>query len=500
MLDGVSPEAIQEISQSYSRDDWQGLLDYVRLERAKQGSTSHFIEYVFAPLLEDGDGFLPDHIHQLIEFVESCIRDTKNGVALLPRGSSKSTSVTTGWLSEFIAKNPHIRIGLISNTDTQAWAFSSAIRSVYESNERFYELYGNCVSKKKWTDAEWYHRESKWVDSKDRTLFARGVGGPIVSKRFDVVILDDILDEENTATAEQMEKTETWFWKTLKPCLTPKGVMIYIGTRWAEDDMADRLIRSTDDGGKGWRNLVIPALACDDEGELVYDEVGEPISYWPARWPVQKLLEEREDMGSALFGVAYMNDTRGLTKGNVFHKLAPEYYFTELPQGSYSIRMGVDLASSEKERADYTARVVTAEDDKGNFYVLSVYRDKRETHHAEFIKDGWDAYPNIDLVICENQQFQSTLIQEVLEDYPYIPIEGMPADRDKTLRARAVAAKYEGHKVYHHVSLKNSAFERELLSFPKGHDDMVDALGYSFDLTGAGFFFGSLNRRSTVRR
>ena len=47
--------------------------------------------------------------------------------------------------------------------------------------------------------------------------------------------------------------------------------------------------------------------------------------------------------------------------------------------------MGVDLASSEKERADYTARVTTAEDDDGNFYVLSVVRDKRETHHAEFI-------------------------------------------------------------------------------------------------------------------
>jgi predicted phage terminase large subunit-like protein len=157
--------------------------------------------------------------------------------------------------------------------------------------------------------------------------------------------------------------------------------------------------------------------------------------------------------------------------------------------------MGVDLASSVRERADYTARVTTAEDlDTGDFWVLSAYRDKRESHHAEFVHDGWLAYPNIGLVIVESQQFQSTLIQEVMETYPKIPIEGKKADVDKTTRARAVAAKYEAHKVHHHSSLRGTAYEVELLSFPKGHDDFVDALGYSMDLGGNEFFFGSLRR------
>jgi predicted phage terminase large subunit-like protein len=157
--------------------------------------------------------------------------------------------------------------------------------------------------------------------------------------------------------------------------------------------------------------------------------------------------------------------------------------------------MGVDLASSERERADYTARVITAENNStGDFYVLSVYRDKRESGHAEFVHDGWSAYPGMALVTVENQQFQSTLIQTVMRDYPRIPIVGRRADIDKTTRARGVAARYEAHKVWHHQSLMDSDFERELLSFPKGHDDMVDALGYSMDLTGTGFFFASVRR------
>jgi predicted phage terminase large subunit-like protein len=83
-----------------------------------------------------------------------------------------------------------------------------------------------------------------------------------------------------------------------------------------------------------------------------------------------------------------------------------------------------------------------------------------------------------------------------METYPKIPILGKKADVDKVTRARAVAAKYEAHKVFHHASLRGSAFETELLSFPKGHDDFVDALGYSMDLGGNDFFFGSLKRAS----
>ena len=65
---------------------------------------------------------------------------------------------------------------------------------------------------------------------------------------------------------------------------------------------------------------------------------------------------------------------------------------------------------------------------------------------------------------------------------------------DKTTRARAIAAKYEGHKVFHHRSLEGSDFEMELLSFPKAHDDLIDALGFSMDLGGGGLVFGSLER------
>ena len=416
-----------------------------------------------------------------------------NELYLLPRGGAKTTwdnTILGCWL---VGKFPDIRIGMVSNTDTQAKDFSRAVKYTVGSNPLHRAVFPESMpSAEKWTDKEWLCAGSRWLGSKDVTMFAVGVGGAIISKRFDILLMDDILDEENTQTIDQQEAVEIWFKKTLKPCMAPDGVVVAIGTRWGEGDLYEKFMESTADGGFGWRFQIVSALTTDENGSLQ--------SYWPEYWPVERLLKEREEMGSPLFSCSYQNDITGLLAGNIFH--GPFDHFDVLPEGhAYTLRMGVDLASSIRERADFTARVTTAEDtcqgscpNKGMFFVLSAYRDRRESHHAEFIHDGWLAYPAIGLVVVENNQFQSTLVQEVMETYPRIPIEGKKADIDKVTRARAVAAKYEAHKVFHHQSLRGSAFETELLSFPKGHDDFVDAEGYSMDLGGDGFFFGSLKR------
>jgi predicted phage terminase large subunit-like protein len=435
-----------------------------------------FGEYVY--------GYVPaQHHREMVDFVGEAVEHEANSVVLEPRGAAKTTWGNTTYLAHYIATHPDARVCLVSNTALQAYDFSRAIRGTFEHNEQFQELFGNLVSPAKWTNAEWLRRDSRWTQSSYVTMYAVGVGGAILGKRFDLIVCDDILDEENTINIDQRTKVETWFFKTLLPTLVPEGVVIVLGTRWGEDDLYQRLTDATSKGGRGWRLLKRQALDGPDGGPFT--------SYWPEHWPVGKLLEKKEELGSALFACAYQNDISGLMQGNIFRR--PFRYFDMLdPSKHYTIRMGVDLASSEKERADYTARVTVAEDDEGNIYVLSVFRDKRETHHAEFVYEGWLAYQNMALVMVESQQFQSTLIQEVMRSYPRIPIEGKKSDVDKVTRARAVAAKYEAGKVFHAESLRDSDFEHEMLGFPKGHDDMVDALGFAMDLGSSGFFFGSL--------
>jgi predicted phage terminase large subunit-like protein len=492
-MPSTSAELQKLLEQDLDQSFWKELLDRANRELA---STDPFAygEYVF------GMEAAPHH-REMIQFLLELITEKRNGVILEPRGHAKTTWANTIFLSWWVALHKNIRVGLISNTAKQSNAFSRAIRWTLQSNERFHDIFGDLTGAK-WTDVEWIQKDSELYGTKDVTMYSAGAGGAIISKRFDLIICDDILDEENTSNPEQQEKIETWFWKTLKPALVPGGSLIVIGTRWAEGDMYQKLIENNK-----WPLLHKGAIffPCEICGKEFFDEEKlrdhyktvacaegvkvERQALWPEIWPLDKLEQERRDMGSAMFACSYLNDISGLMEGNVF-KREWFQYFNTLPQGhTYRYKMGVDLASSERETADYTARAVIAEDEEMNVYILSVYRDRRETGHRAFVLDGYNAYPLIERILVENNQFQSTLVKDLLNT-TRLPIVGKRADVDKVTRARSVAARYEAHKVFHHVSLKGSDFEIEELQFPKGHDDMIDALGHAMETGGGAFWYG----------
>lgn len=483
-LSGVSSsELLKALRDSDLSEDQ--LTELLNLSLSAQAPTDVFKygEYVF------GNKPAPHHV-EMVDFIQQAIEDARHAVVLEPRGHAKSTWGNTTLFSYLIAKNPHLRVGLMSKSAPHADSFSRAIRWTYESNEHFREVFGDLVSEAKWTDGEWLRKGSKWHGSNNVTLYAQGVGGQLVSKRFDVILCDDILDKENTATREQLQKVHDWFWQTLYPCLAPGGVIIVLGTRWAVGDLYEHLITPQDVEvepgvyGKGWRSLV--------RGAIVPGPNGKPKPLWDY-FSLPQLADMKTGMGSSRFACAMMNDITGMMEGDYFQR-GWFRYIREMPEaGSLTFRMGVDLASSTKQRADYTAYVITAQDQMGNYYVAEANRAKIAGGHAKWVAQAFDNFPGIAQVVIENNQFQSTLIQQLMDEYPHIPVKPKRADVDKGTRAEGVAAKYEAGKVYHLPTLPEE-FEQELISFDKGHDDWVDSLGYSMALGMTSFVFGSVQR------
>lgn len=409
---------------------------------------------------------------QMVEFIEERIEKRENGVVLAPRGSTKTTTLNTGFLSFLIALRKDIRIGLFSQKDKKAEAMSNAIRWTISESEAFKEIFGDLRGSSKWTDSEWRRKGSRYAASKDMTMVTGGVNNSsAVSKRFDVIFCDDILDADNTYTIDRREKTEDWFWKTMKPAQAAEGCsIIVVGTRWVEGDLYERLIETNH-----WPSLVIDALQTDENGN--------EVSYWPEVWPLERLYAERDDIGWDNFNCAYRNDISGNREGIIFRREWFDYFDTLPRDRRFLYTMGVDLASSERERADFTARAIVAEDEYHEHWVLAVYRVKTESGHKAFVIDGAAAFPGISRIIIETNQHQSTLVQDLLKETT-LPVVGKRTDTDKRTRARAVAARYESRRVHHHVTLKGSPFEAELTDFPKGHDDQIDALGLAMDIKG----------------
>lgn len=417
------------------------------------------------------------HHREMLAFALDIIDNKRSGVVLAPRGSGKTTILNTGLLPWIIALRPDIRIAILSQKAEKAEAMSGAIKAMVSEHEPFIEIFGNLRGSHKWSDSEWLAKGSPHYTTKDRTMIAAGAdqSSSVVSKRFDLIFCDDILDENNTYTIDRREKLATWFWKTLKPAQAAEGTAILVvGTRWVEDDLYQQLIEHNK-----WPSLVIPAITEVD---------GEEQSYWPQVWPMERLYAEREDVGWDNFACSYLNDISGLRDGIIFRKdWWKDNYFTELPHDrEYTFTIGIDLASSERERADYTAGVVVAQDDRHEHWVLHHTRVKTDSGHREFVKGlhRWasDAGYPVSRIIIENNQHQSTLVQDLLRE-TNLPVVGRRADVDKRTRARAAAARYESHRVHHHERLRGRELETEMLGFPKGHDDLIDALGLGMDLT-----------------
>lgn len=144
--------------------------------------------------------------------------------------------------------------------------------------------------------------------------------------------------------------------------------------------------------------------------------------------------------------------------------------------------IGVDLAISEKENADYTAICVIGITAKQEIVIVDVIRGR-----WSFVEIGekivqMETKWKPKVVAIESNQAQAWLVQE-LKRNTRMNVIGIPSTKDKMIRFQPIEAKYERGLVYHVPHLLPE-FTDELLSFTgtkqDRHDDMIDALSMAF--------------------
>lgn len=103
------------------------------------------------------------------------------------------------------------------------------------------------------------HRDaSDWeVDGYGGGMYSVGVGGSLTGRPVDEgLLVDDPIKDQQDADSEAVVRTLNDWWETVALTrLAPGAWVIVIQTRWAEHDLAGRLI------GEGWPSINIPALA-----------------------------------------------------------------------------------------------------------------------------------------------------------------------------------------------------------------------------------------------
>lgn len=195
--------------------------------------------------------------------------------------------------------------------------------------------------------------------------------------------------------------------------------------------------------------------------------------YLPAGW----MQEQRETMPELVFAqevlAQFVTFGAGLVK--------PEHLVDGIAPAGLPVVLGVDLAISEREGADWTAIIAMARDTAtGLVYVIEAERFRAGFSDVlNRIRAAAARHHPVSIAV-EQTQYQAAVVQELLRTTS-LPVRGIRPDRDKLTRFLPLLTRYERRQVRHDPAGVPAWFRDELLSFPEGaNDDGVDAAAYSF--------------------
>ncbi|MCK5601162.1 hypothetical protein KAR91_04780 [Candidatus Pacearchaeota archaeon] len=318
------------------------------------------------------------------------------------RGSWKTTTISIAFGTFFIGHNPERANLIISSSGANADLITQAIKSIIESSSAWKAVFPNIVPDKgKGWGAEGYEvmrndiEYSKWVDlnthRKDPTCLGLGIGSKtLIGKHPDgLLLLDDILDEDNTVSVRQMSAIATKVTGTILPFIVedetkPVGEKvvtwpIVIGTPWQEDDV----YQDVKDTGEFVFSSTPIMVECDEsDGVYISHEM---LSGWfkltePSRYSVDSIIrvynrsQHKEFMRMYMLNLDVKMEGEGLIFRTYPHQ---KIDFSEV------MTVGVDYMSMIKD-----ANV----DLRNRSYYAQAYLFKLPDGRA-VIGDGWHGRP-----------------------------------------------------------------------------------------------------------
>lgn len=404
----------------------------------------------------------PPHLMLLAEKLMAVERgEIKRLAVFMPPRHGKSNLASEVFPAWYLGRKPNHQVLFTTYGQDLADGFGRKVRNAV-ADPKHVRSFPECVLSADSSSSKRFNTEAGGV------YYAVGAGGAVTGRGADLLLIDDPLKNREEADSRLIrDKLWDWFASTAYTRLMPGGAVVLIQTRWHEDDLAGRLLN----GHENWEVINLPAIA--EHGDMLGRDVGRAL--WPEQYPVETLENIRATIGEREFAALYQQRPAPL-EGALFRR---DWIGRQVaPRSGTRIAMGVDLALSNKQSADYTAIVVVARDEWGKIFVLDAVRERVDFPSAlRLIRNVADKW-NPSAIAIEQVAYQAVVVQELLRSTT-LPIRGVTPDKDKVTRAQPLALRYEQGLV-HHTQLP-SWFEDELLAFPQSqHDDAVDALVYAY--------------------
>lgn len=424
-----------------------------------------------------------------------CCSDSPLVAIAAPRGHAKSTAITLSYVMATLLFRQKKFCLLISDTEGQAVMFLNDIKQHLESNENLRALF-NVKGFIKSTESDLICEMS---DGHKFRIIAKGSEQKVRGTKWDnlrpdLIVGDDLENDEIVMNQERRDKFKRWFFGALLPCRSHNGIVRIVGTILHMDSMLNRLMPQS--WGKNTRKEglktfdINPKKAWDSVLYEAHDEDFEHV-LWPDRWSEAKLRLEQQRLKELGYPELYAQEflNRPLDEANAFFRKtdfvgisAEEKDNIEKKTMPLNYYLGVDLAISEKERADWSVFTVAGVNALNQLYIVDVVRARMDGREIVDTLIQLQQRYSLQFVAIEDEKISKSLgpfIREAMQKTGiYISLVPIVPSADKKTRARSIQARMRiGSVKFNKDAEWYPPFEAELTRFPRDvHDDRVDSL------------------------
>ncbi len=437
----------------------------------------HFFYIFFGPYIQYP--IAPFH-HDMFRYAED--ESIKRILLIAFRGSAKSTiynTVLALWAITGKLKKKHVAIA--SRTQQRAYDHSANIAREVEQNNLLRKYLGPFEEEQgRWSVPvriiPRYDARISFVSVEEGIRGLRE--GP---NRPDLIIVDDIEDSSSAKTKEGRDKIFDWLTGELIPAGDINTKVIFIGNFLHEDSALMRILKLMQEGEMDGKYMKIPLI--DDDGNIT----------WPGKFPSLEAVEKyrreigNERMWQLEFMLKYIPDDDQVIRPEDIH------YYDAKPQSGFWIDgkfisvmsgmkgIGVDLAISQKDSADYTAMVsgqAIFQNGIPKIYIEpNPFKGRVDFHQTiECVKALVKSGGGFSQCFVENVAYQQAAVEAFQREG--IPVQPMHASQDKRARL-SIAAMYIKNGTVLFPRKGCEELIHQLIYFgQESHEDILDALVY----------------------
>lgn len=400
----------------------------------------------------------------------------------MPPRHGKSDMTTQKFASWVLGKQPDLPIMVSSYSDELATDFGQKTRDIMQS-----PAYNVMFDTRLRADAR---AKGKWLTDSGGGYTAVGIGGAQTGKGFKIGIIDDPFKNREEADSEVVrESRHKWYKSTFSTREEGNSMIIFILTRWHEDDLAGRVLKDAAEAKKNgeatdeWEIIEYKAIATEDEPNR---KEGEAL--WPDKFPLSKLMKKKSGMGSYEFSALYQQtpvdeENRKFKQAWFKHRdieevRAKQTYnvMTIDPRGKKDIQLGKDFVG-------YTINFI---DGENKWNLISSREKLSATGLIDIMFTNWTRY-GLHVIGIEDNQFTQGIMIMIEEEMRlrgvYMNVQLLKhGGTQKELRIEALVPRYEHGGIYHIKQYGENlceVLEDELKLFPKAaNDDASDSCAY----------------------